>query len=155
MTEKVPLSKPCSLAGQPGFAADAGRVAGAMAPGTACTDAPVRSATGTPEWLLNHLGGRPVAMVFVDEPTEAAQIEHGARECGIPGLGVLAIAPDARGARASVLGDPEGLVRARYGGARGVTYLIRPDQHVLARCSHWQPRALRAAWDGCLGSHLT
>jgi len=72
------------------------------------------------------------------------------------------IAPDARGAPAAVLGapeavlgDPEGFVRARYGGARGVTYLIRPDQHVLARWSYWQPRALRPAWETCLGSHTS
>jgi 3-(3-hydroxy-phenyl)propionate hydroxylase len=147
------LSKPCSLAGQPGFAADDGSVAGSMAPGSACADAPVENAKGAREWLLNHLGGHPVAMVFVDEPAEAAQIERGAHECGIGGLGVLVIAPAARGAPASVLGDREGLVRARYGGARGVTYLIRPDQHVLARWSHWEPRALRSAWATCLGSH--
>ena len=145
------LSKPCSLAGQPGFADDDGSVAGAMIPGSPCTDAPVENATGGRDWLLNHLGGRPAAMVFVDEPAEAEQIERSAGECGIGGLAVLVIAPDARGAAAWVLGDRESLVRARYGGARGVTYLIRPDQHVLARWPQWRPRALQAAWKTCLG----
>jgi 3-(3-hydroxy-phenyl)propionate hydroxylase len=149
------LSKPCSLAGRPGFAADDVSVAGTMAPGTACTDAPVATAAGAADWLLNHLGGRPTVMVFVDELAEAAQIEVGARECGIGGLDVLVIAPGARGGPACALGDSDGLVRARYGGARGVTYLIRPDQHVLARWRQWRPRAVRAAWETCLGSRLS
>jgi len=149
------LSRPCSLAGQPGFAADEGGIGGAMLPGTACADAPVQDAHGASGWLLQHFGSRPVAMVFVDELADVAQIERDARECGIVGLRVVLIAPGARGAGACVLGDREGLVRARYGGARGVTYLIRPDQHVVARWPHWQPQALRAAWQTCLGSHLS
>ena len=48
-----------------------------------------------------------------------------------------------------ILGDPEGLARARYDGAPGVTYLIRPDQHVAARFVRFDPdavgRALRRA----------
>ena len=48
--------------------------------------------------------------------------------------------------------DHAGLVRARYGGSPGVTYLIRPDQHVLGRWRGWDPAALSAAWRDCLGS---
>ena len=36
-------------------------------------------------------------------------------------------------ARRGDIEDPQGLVTARYGGAPGVVYLIRPDQHVAAR----------------------
>jgi 3-(3-hydroxy-phenyl)propionate hydroxylase len=146
------LSQPCSLAGYPGFARDDGTVAGPMAPGTACTDAPVQNADGAKGWLLNHLGGRPMAVVFVDQAAEAAHIERSARECAIAGLGALLITPSAPGACASAVADCEGLVRTRYGGAPGVTYLIRPDQHVLARWPSWQPQALEAAWQRCLGS---
>ena len=48
-------------------------------------------------------------------------------------------------AAGEVLGDPEGLACARYGGAPGVTYLIRPDQHVAARFAQYDPGALRRA----------
>jgi 3-(3-hydroxy-phenyl)propionate hydroxylase len=37
------------------------------------------------------------------------------------------------------------LARARYGGTPGVTYLIRPDQHIAARFSHHDPAALGRA----------
>jgi 3-(3-hydroxy-phenyl)propionate hydroxylase len=37
------------------------------------------------------------------------------------------------------------LARARYGGAPDVTYLIRPDQHVAARFSHYDPGAFGRA----------
>ena len=33
----------------------------------------------------------------------------------------------------------------RYGGAPGVTYLIRPDQHVAARFARYDPDAVRRA----------
>jgi hypothetical protein len=43
--------------------------------------------------------------------------------------------------------DSQRLVTSRYGGAAGVTYLIRPDQHVLRRWGRFDARRLRAAWD--------
>jgi len=145
------LSKPCSLAGSPGFAAADGSVAGSMIPGSPCADAPLRDATGADGWLLNRLGGRPVAMTFVDGAVDAAQIERAARECGIRGLGVLTVALKTHPGDASTALDRDGLVAARYGGAPGVTYLIRPDQHVVARWPRWQPAALRTAWQSCVG----
>jgi 3-(3-hydroxy-phenyl)propionate hydroxylase len=50
----------------------------------------------------------------------------------------------AQGAGAA-LGDPDGLARARYGGVPGVTYLIRPDQHVAARFPRFEPEGVRRA----------
>jgi len=147
------LSKPCSLAGLPGFAADDGSVAGPMVPGSPCADAPLMDVKGEGGWLLEYLGGRPTAVAFVDAPAQAAHIERSAQECGIDGLGVLLIAPAFRAGGASSLADRDGFARARYGGAPGVTYLIRPDQHVLARWPRWQPQALRAAWQTWLGSY--
>jgi 3-(3-hydroxy-phenyl)propionate hydroxylase len=46
---------------------------------------------------------------------------------------------------ATVLLDIEGLVHERYGGKPGVTYLIRPDQHVAARFADFDANALRTA----------
>ena len=149
------LSKPCHLQGFPGFAHDDSAVAGPMRPGTPCADAPLTlvgaDAGAGPQWFLRCLGSKPTAMVFVHDQGEAAQVANSVAACGIAGLAVLAVVD--RPLRAPVLPavvDREGLLRARYGGAPGVTYLIRPDQHVAARWAEWSPAALRAAWQRCL-----
>ncbi|MEO8651454.1 MAG: FAD-dependent oxidoreductase [Hyphomicrobiaceae bacterium] len=109
------LSRPCSLAGFPLGTADAVDIGGAMTPGAPCLDAPIRDAEGRDGWLLDHLGGAFVALGFGDLP------------------------PTPRGVRRVIVSadgdidDLQGLVATRYGGAPGVVYLIRPDQHVAAR----------------------
>jgi len=145
------LSKPCNLNGFPGFAPDDGSVPGPMLPGTPCADAPTRDATGRDGWLLNALGSRPTAVVFLDTLAEAAQVADSGAATGIRDLQVFAVTERVL----SDLGlpqlmDRDGLVRARYGGSRGVTYLIRPDQHVLGRWPRWDPARLGAAWQKCL-----
>jgi len=137
------LSQPCDYAGLPGIGPDA--LNGAMRAGRPCSDAPVIRADGTPGWLLEQLGAAPCALVFVDDEAQAARAEADGADCGIRGLKVITVG--ARAMRATGLSDPEGLVRSRYGDAAGVTYLIRPDQHVLARWPHCDPRAWRTAWD--------
>jgi 3-(3-hydroxy-phenyl)propionate hydroxylase len=142
------LSLPCSLAGMRLQTPDEGAVESPLVPGAPCADAPLTHGDGRPGWLLEHLGG-----VF-------AVLRFGAESEGSPdlrGLGNLHPAlrlvqvSEQSGATAAgeVLGDTEGLARARYGGAPGVTYLIRPDQHVAARFARFDPdavsRALRRA----------
>ena len=157
------LSRPCELQGFPGFTPDDGSVTGPMRPGVPCADAPVAAmsvcsgAAGTAgaatatHWFLNCLGSRPTAAVFVRDEADAQRIAHSLSGCGIAGLCVLAVADRPIGASPlSVVVDRAGLVRTRYGGAPGVTYLIRPDQHVAARWAEWNPAALRVAWQRCL-----
>ena len=138
------LSVPCSLAGMRLQTPDDGAVEGPMVPGAPCADAPVTRADGRPGWLLEHLGGVFAVLRFGSESERPADLR---------GLGNLR--PELRlvqvngqaGATAAgeVLGDPEGLARARYGGAPGVTYLIRPDQHVAARFARFDPDAVGRA----------
>ncbi len=137
------LSRPCDYAGLTGLVQDGSGVEGAMHAGQPCLDAPVRAADGTRGWLLEHLGTAPVALVFT-APDTAAGLALRAAECGIPGLRVVAVQPAQTQPRA--LCDEQGLVASRYGGVSGVTYLIRPDQHILGRWPRWQPRELGAAW---------
>jgi 3-(3-hydroxy-phenyl)propionate hydroxylase len=121
------LSVPCSLAGLSLQTPDDGTVEGPMVPGAACIDAPIRTTDGAPGWLLNFLGGEFSLLSFgtpvrsdlpqIMVPTDANQF---------PGVYVTP-----RGT--STILDDTGLVRQRYGGRDGVTYLIRPDQHVAAR----------------------
>ena len=109
------LSRPCSLAGSPLGTVDTADIGGAMVPGAPCLDAPVSDAAGRDGWLLDHLGGDFVALGIGDLPPTPVGVRRR----------VVGAAGD--------VGDPQGLVAARYGAVRGVVYLIRPDQHVAAR----------------------
>jgi 3-(3-hydroxy-phenyl)propionate hydroxylase len=106
--------------------------AGRMLPGTNCSDAPVRD-QGRDGWLLSRLGGRFVAMTFVADPG-VRRIEAGGIGCE-----VLVIGRDVE--------DCAGLVAARYDGAPGTTYLIRPDQHVAARWRRFDAAEIARAID--------
>jgi 3-(3-hydroxy-phenyl)propionate hydroxylase len=138
------LSTPCSLAGMRLQTPHEGAIEGGMLPGAACADAPVTDATGRPGWLLDHLGGAftvlhfgagtegPIDLRGLDNVRPKLRLVHVSERPGAVARGV-------------VLSDPEGLARARYGGPAGVTYLIRPDQHVAARFARYDPDALRRA----------
>jgi len=125
------LSRPCSLEGM-SLQTPAGEGAG-VAPGTAMPDAPV--ANGKSGWLLDHFGsGFAVMAVEADLPANLPDAV--AR--------VFVTADPARRVNdATTLIDAEGLVAARYGA--GMTYLIRPDQHVAARFAGGDAAAIRAA----------
>ena len=113
------LSKPCSLEGmslQTRTGGDDGVVPGEVMP-----DAPVEN--GKSGWLLDYFGsGFSVMAVETELPD------------GLPAdLQRLLVTSD-RSRRANdaiTLIDSEGTVAERYG--TGMTYLIRPDQHVAAR----------------------
>jgi 3-(3-hydroxy-phenyl)propionate hydroxylase len=125
------LSKPCSLAGfrlQSEAEGEAGLV-----PGTPMPDAPV--ANGTSKWLLNHFG-KGFAILAV----ETALPE------GLPGgLERVHVSrnPQNRLNDAVTLLDPEGLVAERYGS--GMSYLVRPDQHIAARFAAATPEKVARA----------
>ena len=138
------LSVPCSLAGMRLQTPDDGAIEGPMVPGAPCADAPVTRGDGRPGWLLEHLGGAFTVLHFGSE-AEGPADRRGLGNLR-PELRLVHVngRPDAALAGA-VLGDPEGLARARYGGAPGVTYLIRPDQHVAARFARYDPAAVGRA----------
>jgi 3-(3-hydroxy-phenyl)propionate hydroxylase len=99
---------------------------------------------GRPGWLLEHLGGAFAVLHFGSEAAGPLDL----RGLGNlrPALRLVYVNGLAGGMAASeVLGDPAGLARARYGGTPGVTYLIRPDQHVAARFSRYDPGAVSRA----------
>jgi 3-(3-hydroxy-phenyl)propionate hydroxylase len=53
-----------------------------------------------------------------------------------------------------VLVDPQGLVAKRYDATPGTTYLLRPDQHVVARWRTFDPAKLQAALARAMGSAM-
>ncbi len=136
------LSRPCSLAGFALQTPDAAPWAGGVPPGTACPDAPVLR-DGEPDWLLNHLGGAFTLLVFgAVDPTGLAIACPGARVVMVvpPGEEGRCVAGERR------LTDPAGLAHARYAGADGSLYLIRPDAHVAARFPTLDAAALAGAF---------
>ncbi len=136
------LSRPCMLDGFALQSPDETRLPEMTRPGASCPDAPMEDSEGRSCWLLNALGDGFTAMVFVDDEEGAAQSWPALP----PEMRLLAIAPRALG-RSTVptLVDAEGIARERYGGGPGVTYLIRPDQHVAARFDRFDPAALQRA----------
>jgi 3-(3-hydroxy-phenyl)propionate hydroxylase len=114
------LSVPCSLAGLALQSPDDPDMAGAMVPGVACSDAPVRNGSGQVGWLLDHLGGDFVVMSF----GTPAPVRQDVRSLVVASEVVAGV---------ETVCDEAGLLAERYDGRDGVAYVIRPDQHVAAR----------------------
>lgn len=101
--------------------------------GAPCPDAPITAPDGTPGWLLRHLGGDFVVLVFGEAPARPP----------VPGIRVVTVGGDG-------LGDPEGLAARRYDARPGTTYLVRPDQHVACRLRRCDAALLDGALDRAL-----
>lgn len=124
------LSVPCSLTGLPLQTPSPEAV---LEPGSACKDAPLRR-DGKNTWLLEQLNDGFALLSFGDRPRiEVNDIAH--IHVARPGEGELS--------------DVSGHAFERYG--EGLTYLIRPDQHVAAAFRTPDAAAIRAAHQRALG----
>jgi len=103
---------------------------GGMAPGRNCVDAPVVVA-GTDGWLLNNLSDDFTLLIFGDAPP-LSEIKLGNIRAQIITVGAQ-------------LEDKAGMLTARYDGAEGAIYLIRPDHYVAARWRKFDERKTIAA----------
>jgi len=129
--------------------ADSAPFAGNMVPGAAMDDAPVREGARD-GWLLDCVGTRFVALVYVSDPAglDAATVQclKELGQGGIP-IEVLLVSPVGglahRGLR--VLEDCAGRIAERYDCAPGTVYLIRPDQHVAARWRAFELESVKQA----------
>ena len=121
------LSVPCVYDGFALFGEDALGGPDVTRPGAACTDAPV--GTG---FLLDHLSGAFTLLVIgSDEPPDLT---------GELDLHVVLIAEPSDGLRTRYLGD-----------ASQAVYLIRPDQHIVARWAGFDQARIKAALHRALG----
>ncbi|MEO8755171.1 MAG: FAD-dependent oxidoreductase [Casimicrobiaceae bacterium] len=144
------LSVPKVLAGSVLNTPDGAAFAGSMVPGAVAADAPVSGPEGA--WLLDHLGGGFVLLVFgqwVDDAV-ARELAGEAIPCRIVQVGRVGGAPlesypSQRRSERDAIEDSEGLVAARYDGKPGTCYLFRPDQHVCARWRAFDADAVRGA----------
>ncbi|PIF76168.1 3-(3-hydroxy-phenyl)propionate hydroxylase [Variovorax sp. 54] len=119
---------------------DADTFAGAMVPGAAAADAPVRRADGSTGWLLRECHvARFTALVF--GTGDAA--ERSLQALNASDLALHVVRVEGNGADAE-------LATQRYDAQPGTVYLLRPDQHVCARWRQPTAAKLRAALDHAL-----
>ncbi len=121
---------------------------GRMIPGAPCDDAPV-TIDGESRWLLEVLGGRFQALLFVDDPDV---LPGGVREFidalvedspSVQTVVIARVAGHIEGAR--VLVDTQGFVARRYDARAGTVHVLRPDQHVCARMREPDVERVRGA----------
>ncbi|MGP6088775.1 FAD-dependent oxidoreductase [Antarctobacter jejuensis] len=126
------LSVPCTYDGGPLNGEDA--LPGGPArtrPGSPCPDAPVADG-----FLLDRIGGDFVLLAI------GADVPDSLQEAGLTVRGLSLNAEE----------GPEGALAARYlGEAASAVYLIRPDQHVVARWTGFDEAAVRCALRHAIG----
>ena len=125
---------------------DAEAFAGQMVPGAPMDDAPVQ-VLGQDAWLLDQVGKGFQCLLFVDAVpgTDTLAALQGLKQGAVP-VDTLIVSPVALSVPGwTVLVDAQGWMAKRYDGQAGTTYLLRPDQHVVARWRQLQVGAVQAA----------
>jgi 3-(3-hydroxy-phenyl)propionate hydroxylase len=141
---------------------DVDSFAGDMVPGAPLDDAPVRVA-GADGWLLDQLGNRFVLLAFADSAD--------AIDTALPGLRAQATALAAAALPVQTLlvtthagavpqglaslHDRDGLLAQRLDARPGTSYLVRPDQHVVARWRRFDATAVQAALNRATAQPVT
>jgi 3-(3-hydroxy-phenyl)propionate hydroxylase len=138
------LSRPCSYEGLRTVPADDGSVPGVL-PGAPCVDAPLACADASKHWLLELLDGQFTILTFAGDAGDLERHRAELRNAAIDVPMWLVLPAAAQASVDEALVDAQGLLQQRYGGAPGVTYLIRPDQHVAARFRSFDASALAQA----------
>ncbi len=127
---------------------DSETFAGDMLPGAPMDDAPV-GVEGRDGWLLDQVGKRFVALLYVADPAKVgAGVTAAARELAALSIPVELLIVSPKGGSIDglrVLEDSSGRFAERYDAAPGTTYLIRPDQHVAARWRSFDAARIEAA----------
>jgi len=130
------LSVPSILVDSPLNTPDSAHFAGEMVPGAPLDDAPVRIA-GKEGWLLDQVGNRFVALLYLEDPSQIGPDETAVAaqlaKRDIPVELLIVAAKDGPANGLSVLEDYTGRFVERYDAEPGTVYLVRPDQHVAAR----------------------
>jgi 3-(3-hydroxy-phenyl)propionate hydroxylase len=141
---------------------DADTFAGQMVPGAPMDDAPVQ-VNGQDAWLLDQVGKGFQAMLFVDASPSSdvlaklascvsVPLRSNAQPVQVTPLIVSSSPLDIPGVK--VIVDTQGLVAKRYDATPGTTYLLRPDQHVVARWRQLDSAKLQAAWARAIGHNM-
>ncbi len=141
------LSVPATLRASPLNTPDVDAFDGAMCPGAACVDAPVRTHAGE-GWFLGQLATRFTLLVFGADDTMLSAIEAARRAWPIAPALLVVGAPGSVVAADETLAfvdDVAGLLARRFDSRPGTVVLIRPDQHVCGRWRAFDATRVRAA----------
>ena len=141
---------------------DADAFEGQMVPGAPMDDAPVQVG-GQDAWLLDQVGKGFQVMLFADAAPspdvlaqlascESAPLRANAQPVQVTPLIVASRPLDIPGM--TVIVDTQGLVAKRYDAQNGTAYLLRPDQHVVARWRTLNGAKLEAALARATGAHI-
>jgi 3-(3-hydroxy-phenyl)propionate hydroxylase len=127
--------------------ADEDEFSGSMVPGASMDDAPV-GVEGRKEWLLDQIGNGFRLLYFTDVADRLGAKLDDLRSLTVASVPVEPLvisekAGSANGVR--VLHDLMHLVARRYDAREGTVYLLRPDQHVVARWRKFDAHKIRAA----------
>jgi 3-(3-hydroxy-phenyl)propionate hydroxylase len=136
------LSVPCVLDDSPLNTPDDGDFSSKQRPGTPCIDAPVR-VNGRDDWLLRRLQGEFFGLYFASARTTAPADLQALGNLAIP-IANHVVRPRGPDSGADLI-DVQGLVQAHYDARPGTYYLIRPDQHVVARWRSFDREAIERA----------
>ena len=136
---------------------------GQMVPGAPMDDAPVQlmpeqrqgQGQGQAGWLLDHMGQGFQALLFVDAAPSAETLAtlQALQQSPVPVHTTLVSSHALVVPGWPVLVDTEGRMAQRYDGQAGTTYLVRPDQHVVARWRRFDGPLLQAALQRAIGGH--
>eukprot|EP01034_Spumella_vulgaris_P028641 gene28641-35535_t len=140
------LSVPSFLTGSVLNTPDAEAFEGNMVPGAPMDDAPVQ-VDGQDAWLLNQVGNGFAALLFVDAAPDAQTLAamQALRQGPVKVDTLIVSATPLQVEGAKVLVDAQGWMAKRYDAKPGTTYLLRPDQHVVARWRMWSATAIQTA----------
>ncbi len=122
---------------------------GDMVPGAPLDDAPIKAA-GRDAWLLDRVGNRFMALLYVSDPAAldaaTARALKALGDAPIPIEAVL-VSPAAGSAPEGlpVFEDYTGRFAERYDAQPGTVYLVRPDQHVAGRWRAFETARVKAA----------
>jgi 3-(3-hydroxy-phenyl)propionate hydroxylase len=139
------LSKPCSLHGLSHLTEESESMGGSMVSGSPCVDAPMLDRHSQRRWLLQSLGHEFCILVFAQDNSAAERYRDRLRQAKVTVRLVVVLPSNVAATVDGALTDREGLAKERYGGESDVTYLIRPDQHVAARFTHFDLDAITQA----------
>ncbi|MDQ5880738.1 MAG: 3-(3-hydroxy-phenyl)propionate hydroxylase, partial [Pseudomonadota bacterium] len=126
---------------------DADEFSGAMVPGAPMDDAPV-GVDGKKAWLLDQTGNRFQLLYFTDVAERlGGKLDElrGLSMDPVPVEPVIVSEKAGAAAGVRVLHDLQHLVARRYDAREGSVYLLRPDQHVVARWRKFDAHKIRAA----------
>ncbi len=131
---------------------DADAFEGNMVPGAPMDDAPVQ-VDGQGAWLLDQVGRGFAALLFMDAAPDAQTLAtlQALKQSAVPVDSLIVARQALQVPGFKVLVDAQGLMAKRYDAQHGTTYLLRPDQHVLARWRSLDSACLQAAMARALG----